>query len=148
MSSSPHHSPPPHRITPSQLLELTPSPPSSPKSQPVVVRHETPPTNKAYKFFPSEEYLKLGDTSSVPPPLERLGIDSLSSSSEYGSLGDREDGGREEEKDEGPTGNPAEGGERERENHPKSPGETSVLPSQQVYHTLDCKRLGNCCVCV
>ena len=89
MSSLPHHSPLPHRFTPSQMLELTPSPPPLHQSYPVVVRHETPPT--ANEDTPGGENLPPEESGYGP-------IDNLSSSSEgvrEGDGGEQGDGERE-----------------------------------------------------
>ena len=120
MSSLHDYSPPPHRLTPSQMLELTPSPPPphSPQSQPLIIRHETPPTNTTdAKLVPRDENLE----PSSHLPLGKLLIDSLSSSSDGGSEGE---GGGEE-------GHAAEGDERETVN--KSEDDRQLPPSQQVY---------------
>ena len=117
MSSLPHYSPPPHRLTPIKMLELTPSPPSSPpppphhlptspQSQPIVIRHETPPTDTESKEVHNEDF-DSRETLSGQPPLEKLVVDSLSSSSEGGSYEER---GEEGEGEKG--GHPVVGEER------------------------------------
>ena len=120
MSSLPHYSPPPHRLTPSQMLELTSSPPHtptqhspiSPQSQPIIIRHETPPTNTDRKLFFSAESLKPEGLPSGHPPLDKLVIDCLSTSSEGGEEREEEEGGgHTRDGDEMEKGNKSEGGE-------------------------------------
>jgi centrosomal protein CEP44 len=120
MSSLPHYSPPPHRLTPSQMLELTSSPlhtptqhsPISPQSQPIIIRHETPPTNTDRKLFFSAESLKPEGLPSGHPPLDKLVIDCLSTSSEGGEEREEEEGGgHTRDGDEMEKGNKSEGGE-------------------------------------
>ena len=133
MSSLPRYYPPPHCLTPSQMLELTPSPPHtpsphspiSPQSQPIIIRHETPPANTDRKLVFSAENLKPEGLPSGYPPLDKLVIDCLSTSSEGGEEREEEEGGgHTRDGDEMEKGNKCEG----EENQQVPPQQVNRLP--------------------